>query len=58
MNKCIERIVNGKTEVAIMHCNTSSRINMDTAEIISPIIMMALTILNAVILYPSHNDRT
>ena len=31
---------------------------MDTAEIISPIIMMALTILNAVILYPSHNDRT
>ena len=47
-----------KTEVAIMHCNTSSRINMDTAEIISPIIMMALTILNAVILYPSHNDRT
>ena len=27
-----------KTEVAIMHCNTSSRINMDTAEIISPII--------------------
>ena len=47
-----------KTEVAIIHCNTSSSINMDTAEIISPIIMMALTILNAVILYPSHNDRT